>query len=158
MKAVAQAMGVARSNLVERLKPSAPRKPRPRPGDERLLPLIGAIVAERATYGYRRVTALLNRQLEAAGHPRVNHKRIHRIMRTNQLLLPRYRGRRERSHDGVVITLKSNLRWCSDVFTIRPLLERGGGPGAVQPRLLRPRGDGVAGDQRRGLGRNGARL
>ncbi|MBV8137368.1 MAG: DDE-type integrase/transposase/recombinase, partial [Deltaproteobacteria bacterium] len=46
-------------------------------------------------------------------------KRTYRIMRINQLLLPRYRGRRERSHDGVVITLKSNLRWCSDVFSIR---------------------------------------
>jgi len=66
-----------------------------------------------------RVTALLNRQLAAEGRPRVNHKRIYRIMRLNQLLLPRYTGRRERSHDGVVITLKSNLRWCSDVFTIR---------------------------------------
>jgi len=81
--------------------------------------MIRAIVAERASYGYRRVTALLNRQLEAEGCPRVNHKRIYRIMRSNQLLLPRYSGRRERSHDGVVITLKSNLRWCSDVFTIR---------------------------------------
>jgi len=81
--------------------------------------MIRAIVAERASYGYRRVTALLNRQFQAEGRPRVNHKRIYRIMRSNRLLLPRYHGRRERSHDGVVITLKSNLRWCSDVFTIR---------------------------------------
>jgi len=119
VKAVAQAMGVARSNLVELLKPSAPASRRPRPDDAWLLPMIRAIVAERVSYGYRRVTALLNRQLEAEGGARVNHKRIYRIMRNNQLLLPRYRGRRERSHDGVVITLKSNLRWCSDVFTIR---------------------------------------
>ena len=119
MKAVAQAMGVARSNLVELLKPAVPRPRRPQPDDEWLLPMIRAIVAERASYGYRRVTALLNRQLEAEGRARVNHKRMYRIMRNNQLLLPRYRGRRERSHDGVVITLKSNLRWCSDVFTIR---------------------------------------
>ena len=68
---------------------------------------------------YRRVTALLNRQLQAEGRPRINHKRTYRIMRINLLLLPRYHGRRERSHDGVLITLKSNLRWCSDVFTIR---------------------------------------
>jgi transposase InsO family protein len=57
--------------------------------------------------------------LQAEGRPRINHKRTYRIMRISQLLLPRYHGRRERSHDGVVITLKSNLHWCSDVFTIR---------------------------------------
>src|SRR5215472_12526202 len=119
VKAVAQAMGVARSNLVELLKPSVPALRWLQTEDEWLLPMIRAIVAERASYGYRRVTALLNRQLEAEGRPRVNHKRIYRIMRINQLLLPRYTGRRERSHDGKVITLKSNLRWCSDVFTIR---------------------------------------
>jgi putative transposase len=119
VKPVAQAMAVARSNLAERLKPSVPATRRPRPDDEWLLPMIRVLVAERASYGYRRVTALLNRQLEAEGRPRVNHKRIYRIMRSNQLLLPRHRGRRERSHDGVVTTLKSNLRWCSDVFSIR---------------------------------------
>ena len=119
MKAVAQVMDVARSNLAELIKRAVPAPRRPPSDDEWLLPMIRAIVAERASYGYRRVTALLNRQLEAEGRPRVNHKRIYRIMRLNQLLLPRYTGRRERSHDGVVITLKSNLRWCSDVFTIR---------------------------------------
>ena len=120
MKAVARALGVARSNLVELLKPSVgPASRGQRPDDEWLLPMIRAIVAERVSYGYRRVTALLNRQLDAEGRPRVNHKRIYPIMRSNQLLLPRHNGRRERSHDGVVITLKSNLRWCSDVFTIR---------------------------------------
>jgi putative transposase len=83
--------------------------------------MIRAIVASGRSYGYRRVTALLNRQLEAEDRPRVNHnhKRIYRIMRINQLLLPGHTRRRERSHDGVVITLKNNLRWCSDVFTIR---------------------------------------
>jgi putative transposase len=119
MKAVATAIGVARSNLVDRLKPSVRQPPHPPPDDEWLVPKIRVIVVERASYGYRRVSALLNRQLEAEGRARVNHKRIYRIMRINQLLLPRYTGRRERSHDGKVITLKSNLRWCSDVFTIR---------------------------------------
>jgi putative transposase len=119
VKAVAQALGVARSNLHERLKEPALRKPRLRPDDDWLLPMIWEIVAERASYGYRRVTALLNRQLDAEGRPRLNHKRIYRIMRIHHLLLPPYSGRRERSHDGVVITLRSNLRWCSDVFTIR---------------------------------------
>jgi transposase InsO family protein len=121
MKPLAEALGVARSNLIVQRKLAARRRCgfAPRPDDEWLLPLIRAIVAERASYGYRRVTALLNRQLEAEGRARVNHKRIYRIMRMNDLLLPRYSGRRERTHEGVVVTLKSNLRWCSDVFTIR---------------------------------------
>jgi putative transposase len=64
VKALAAALGVARSNLVEQLKPSLPRPPCSRPDDEWLLPMIRAIVAERASYGYRRVTALLNRQFK----------------------------------------------------------------------------------------------
>jgi hypothetical protein len=89
VKAVADALGVARSNLVERLKSSVGRQRRPRADDESLLPMIRTIGAERASYGYRRVTALLNRQLEAEGRRRVNHQRTYRIMRINHLLLPR---------------------------------------------------------------------
>jgi len=89
VKAVAEALGVARSNLGEQLKPSGARPRRPRADDEWLVPMIRAIVAERASYGYRRVTALLNRQLHAQGRPRINHKRTYRIMRINHLLLPR---------------------------------------------------------------------
>src|SRR5262249_18764107 len=35
------------------------------------------------------------------------------------LLLERHTGRSTRTHDGQVITLKSDLRWCSDSFEIR---------------------------------------
>jgi putative transposase len=72
VKAVAQAMGVARSNLVAQPKPPGPGKPHPRPDDEWHLPMVRAIVAERASYGYRRVTALLNCQLQAQGRSRIN--------------------------------------------------------------------------------------
>jgi hypothetical protein len=80
VKPLATVMRVARSNLVEQLKQPVPRRARygPRPDDQWLLPRIRAIVAERARYGYRRVTALLNRQLQSESHPRVNHKRIYR--------------------------------------------------------------------------------
>ena len=69
MKPLAEALGVARSNLIVQRKLAAGRRCGfgPRPDDEWLLPLIRTIVAERASYGYRRVTALLNRQLEAEG-------------------------------------------------------------------------------------------
>jgi hypothetical protein len=40
-------------------------------------------------------------------------------MRENQLLLERYTGKSTPTHDGEIITLKSNLRWCSDSFEIR---------------------------------------
>jgi hypothetical protein len=40
-------------------------------------------------------------------------------MHLHGLLLARHKGYRpDRSHDGKVITLKSNLRWCSDGFEI----------------------------------------
>jgi putative transposase len=57
--------------------------------------------------------------VQAADQPRVNHKRIYRIMQLHGLLLQRHPGRRiERAHDGVVRTFRSNMRWCSDGFEI----------------------------------------
>jgi len=49
-----------------------------------VLPRIQALVAKRPTYGYRRITALLNRELRALGLPPVNHKRVYRIMAPQQ--------------------------------------------------------------------------
>jgi len=120
VKAVANTLGVARSNLVERL--SADRRKRDvytKFFDVDLLPLIREFVDSRPTYGYRRITALLNRRFAAAGDPRVNHKRIFRIMKLHGLLLQRHTGKRiEKAHDGAVRTLRSNMRWCSDGFEI----------------------------------------
>ncbi|OPY74796.1 MAG: IS2 transposase TnpB [Syntrophorhabdus sp. PtaU1.Bin153] len=59
-----------------------------------------------------RVTALLNREF------RINHKKVYRIMRANNLLLPKYTGRVIKPHEGTIITLMSNMRWCSDGFEI----------------------------------------
>ena len=82
-------------------------------------PLIRELVDERSTYGYRRIHALLARRLQEKGKPIVNHKRVYRLMKQNGLLLARHTGKRSvRQHDGKVITLKSNLRWCSDAFEI----------------------------------------
>ena len=87
--------------------------------DRWLVPMIRKMVDQRPTYGYRRIQVLLNRQLKSLGKSRVNHKRVYRIMKQNHMLLSRYTGKRPiRSHDGVVITLRSNMRWCSDVFEI----------------------------------------
>lgn len=115
MKALTDTLGISRSNQYE---PKTRRGPYTKPEDERYLALIRNITDERATYGYRRVTALLNRQFAERGQPRVNHKRIYRIMKRNTLLLEKHTGRVIRPHEGTIITLASNMRWCSDIFEI----------------------------------------
>lgn len=115
MTAVAQTLGVSRSNLAERL--SLPRRRRGpyRKQDDLLLQLMRPIIDSRPTYGYRRITALLNRELRAQGLSTVNAKRVLRIMRAHGMTLTAYTAQRPgRTHDGVVVALRSNVRWCSD--------------------------------------------
>jgi transposase InsO family protein len=121
MSTVAETLGVARSNLAGRKTGKTKSRGRyHKAGDAELAPLIRAIVDERPTYGYRRVGALANRELRAEGKPPVNMKRVLRIMQNNGLTLERHTARRPgRTHDGVVIALRSNCRWCSDHLEIR---------------------------------------
>jgi transposase InsO family protein len=118
VKAVAETLGVARSNLIDRLKErTKPRRRYQKAQDAAVVPLITALVAARPTYGYRRITALLNRHLRFQGLAPANHKRVYRIMKAHSLLLARkYSERPEHIHDGKVIVMRSNLRWCSDGF------------------------------------------
>jgi putative transposase len=118
---IAAVLGVSRSHLaVTKAKGTSGRHGSYRmKDDEWLLPRIRAIVAIRSTYGYLRVTAKLNKELLAEGKARINPKRVYRIMRQNNLLLQRYTGKPQRTHEGQVITLRSNLRWCSDTFWVR---------------------------------------
>jgi transposase InsO family protein len=120
MTAVAETLGVSRSNLHDKVRrASKPRGSYRKPADDALLPLVRRLVGERPTYGYRRITALANRELASRGEPIVNHKRLFRIMRQNGMLLARHTGRRSgRVHDGKVVVMRSNLRWCSDGFEI----------------------------------------
>ncbi|MCC5974718.1 MAG: IS3 family transposase [Rubellimicrobium sp.] len=118
VKAVAETLGIARSNLIDRLKGrTKPRRRYQKAQDAAVVPLITALVSARPTYGYRRITAILNRQLRSEGLAPVNHKRVYRIMQAHNLLLARkYSERPEHVHDGKVIVMRSNLRWCSDGF------------------------------------------
>ena len=116
MKRVAEALGVSRSNLAERGRGRSQSRGRyVKADDEALLPLIRRFADERPTYGYRRIAALVNRELAGQGLPPANRKRVHRIMHRHSLLLERCTGRREgRVHNGKVMVMRSNLRWCSD--------------------------------------------
>jgi transposase InsO family protein len=118
MTRVAETLGVSRSNLHERVRGMGrSRGPYHKTGDDALLPMIRRFVDERPTYGYRRIAALVNRELRGLDRPPANHKRIYRIMKRHALLLERHSGGRTgRSHDGTVMVMRSNLRWCSDAL------------------------------------------
>lgn len=121
MRQVARVMDVSRSNLIEQVHPKkAPAKLRySKADDEWLIPMIRATTDARPTYGYRRITQLLNLDLENQGKPRANHKRIYRIIKAQGLLLQRHTGKAVRQHDGKIITLHSDTRWCSGSFSIQ---------------------------------------
>jgi len=119
MNGIAESLGVARSNLVERVSNNPAARPRrySKAEDARLLPLILEIMGERQTYGYRRMHVLLNKKLHDLGLQPVNHKRVYRIMHLHGLLLARYTGTRPSlAHTGRVSATRSNARWCSDTF------------------------------------------
>lgn len=118
MSLVASTLGVGRSTVYDRLTGSTKtRGSYTKAGDADLLPRIRQIAAQRPTYGYRRIAAVLNRQLRAEGLAPANHKRVYRIMAADRLLLARrYTERPDYGHDGVVVAIRSNLRWCSDGF------------------------------------------
>ena len=79
MRRVALTLGVSRSQLSRCLKePGKSRSSYRKPQDEGLLVELRALVDVRPTYGYRRLTALLNRTRKNAGLANVNHKRIYR--------------------------------------------------------------------------------
>jgi putative transposase len=70
---------------------------------------------ERASYGFRRVTAVVNRSFGMT----YNRKRIRRVMALYAWTLPRPAKRRwTRAHRGTVARPRSNERWSSDAIEI----------------------------------------
>lgn len=124
MKAVCEALGVARSHVHAKARRDwswQDRRRQPRPSeDAQLVEQLRSEIQDLPSYGYRRAGALVNRRREAHGQPRVNAKRVYRVMRDNDLLLTRHSGRPPdtRSHEGKIAVDKSNARWCSDGFEI----------------------------------------
>jgi transposase InsO family protein len=89
-----------------------------RAGDAELTSDIRRLVDARPSYGYRRITALLKHERRSAGHDPVNAKRVYRLMKKSGLLLARHTGRRiPRTHDGTIMTSRSDERWCSDALS-----------------------------------------
>lgn len=86
-----------------------------RADDAQVLEEIREITRRRDSYGYRRVTARVNR-LFGRGY---NEKRIRRVMRLHSLQIPpKVRRRTGQAHTGRIETDASNVRWCSDALEI----------------------------------------
>ena len=76
---------------------------------------IRTVVRERASYGYRRITAVVNRRFGT----RYNRKRIRRVMAMEHWTLPRpAKCRSTRPHRGHVARPLANERWSSDAIEI----------------------------------------
>jgi putative transposase len=83
--------------------------------DAEVTKLIQLVMRERPTYGYKRVTAMLNSRFRR----RFNKKRIYRLMRKAGLLLPRSPiVRPKHPGTGKVMVAHPNTRWASDCFEI----------------------------------------
>ena len=113
LKRICTVLGVSRATAYR------PAKLRPRfyeRGDDvRVLEEIRMITCRKDSYGYRRVTARVNRLFGR----RYNRKRIRRVMRMHGLQIPpKVRRRTGRAHTGRIATEQSNVRWCSDVLEI----------------------------------------
>ncbi len=88
--------------------------------DRGILLSLKRLLQDRATYGYKRITAMYNRERTELGLPVYNRKRIYRIMKAHGLLLPSSVQRRGLGVKGTgqIITKDSDRRWCSDCFEV----------------------------------------
>jgi len=114
MTAICEVLGMARRSAyyVARARPGRRHH---RAADGTVLQQIRAVTNSRATYGYRRVWAMVNRTFRTG----YNRKRIRRVMQLHGLMLaPRVHRRHGRPHLGQIQQAASDQRWCSDVFLI----------------------------------------
>lgn len=110
---ICRLLGIGRSSAY---RESAPRSERYARADDRTVTAqIRSMIRTRASYGARRVTALVNREFDV----RYNTKRIRRVMDIDGWKLPRSARRRTgRAHTGIIRRDGSNERWCSDGLEI----------------------------------------
>jgi len=77
--------------------------------------VIKAICKVKSTYGVPRVRALAHRDHGMT----LSSYMVHRIMKENELLIKREGRNRSRSHSGKVAVTESNVRWSSDITSIK---------------------------------------
>ncbi len=113
MALISRVLGISRACAY---RTSAGRPARYATAEDRVVTAqIRAIIRTRASYGARRVQALVNREFAT----RYNLKRIRRVMALNGWALPRAARRRTgRAHRGRIQRDVSNQRWCSDGLEI----------------------------------------
>ena len=116
-RVVCSVLNVSRSNQ-NKNKVARPKVYR-RADDPVVLKAVLEVTKTRGTDGYPRVTARINRERRKQRLPLWNRKRIYRVMAMNQLLLQKRANRNSRPHLGKVIVMKSNVRYCSDIFQIQ---------------------------------------
>ena len=87
--------------------------------DDSILIEIKKVIERRPSYGYKRVTAIINTERRKEGLKTYNRKRIYRIMDMNGLIMKKSSVKREHQKTGKIITLFSNTRWCSDGLEIK---------------------------------------
>jgi len=107
MTAVYGVLGLARRTAyyVARARPDGRQH---RAADETVLQQIRAVTNGQATYGYRRVWAMVNRTFRTG----YNRKCIRRVMQLHGLMLaPRINRRHGRPHLGQIQQAASNQRW-----------------------------------------------
>jgi putative transposase len=111
--AICRVLAIGRASAY---RPERVRGPHYARADDRIVTAqIRDVIRTRATYGARRVRALVNRGFGTA----YNLKRIRRVMAVNGWTLPRRSRRRTgRAHTGQIQRPVSNERWCSDVLEI----------------------------------------
>ncbi len=111
-------LGVCRSSIYWKEKGSRLRRYN-KLEDASVLEEIKGVLKDRPSYGYKRVTAMLNKKRIRKGLNIFNKKRVYRVMDKNGLLLKRERIRkRDFKKTGQIITGFSNTRWCSDAFEV----------------------------------------
>ena len=85
MSSICRVLGVSRPNICTQLRQQKrSRKPREAlEADALILRIIKDILGKRPAYGYRRITVLLRKKLGIS----INHKKVYRLMKENQLLM-----------------------------------------------------------------------
>ena len=84
--------------------------------DDSLQEEIQEALVRHPSFGYKRLTAVINRKRQKTNQPRVNAKRVYRVAKQRHLLLvskPSLPGY-SKEHNGQVSVDASNKRWCSD--------------------------------------------